>query len=290
MVATNANGAIDYLGKHQPNLPEQALPTFETYLLGRKITCITASCLLSKIHSACKTGKQITVANYNINSFNMSVQFPWMLEFLQAADIAHCDGLGVIYALRYMGYDVPLDYRVSYSVLMPKLLEHCSQNNLSIYFLGTKPQILDAAVANLRAQYPNTEINGHHGYFQFDDEQASLAVVEEINRVKPHILIVGMGMPIQEYWVKCYRDHLHVNAILVGGAVIDRIAGVVPECPEFLSNNGLEWLFRLAREPRRLMTRYAIGNPAFLMQVALAKFHKFSLQEEMAKPVASNNV
>jgi N-acetylglucosaminyldiphosphoundecaprenol N-acetyl-beta-D-mannosaminyltransferase len=278
MVAANVNGAIEVSGNHRNHLPESSLPTFDAYLLGRKITCITTTSLLNKIHSACRTGKKITVANYNVNSFNMSVQFPWFFDFLQTSDVAHCDGLGVVYALRFMGYELPLEYRVSYSVLMPKLLDHCNQNRLSVYLLGTKPQYLDAAVANLREQYPTAEINGHHGYFQFDNEEASMKIVEDINRVKPNILIVGMGMPIQEYWVQRYRDRLDVNAILVGGAVIDRMAGAVPECPEVLSNNGLEWLFRLVREPKRLMTRYALGNPAFLLQVALAKYQKLSIK------------
>jgi N-acetylglucosaminyldiphosphoundecaprenol N-acetyl-beta-D-mannosaminyltransferase len=285
VVATNINDAIAFSGHHS-NLPEKTLPTFDAYLLGRKITCITTSSLLSKINNACRAGKKITVANYNIHSFNMSVQFPWFFEFLQTAEVSHCDGLGVVYALRFMGYELPLDYRVSYSVLMPKLLEQCNENRLSVYLLGTKPQLLDSAVSNLREQYPNAAINGHHGYFQFDDEQASMEVVEDINRCKPNILIVGMGMPIQEYWVQRFRDRLDVNAILVGGAVIDRMAGAVPECPEVLSNNGLEWLFRLVREPKRLMTRYALGNPAFLLQVALAKYQKLAIKDNLNPAVS----
>jgi N-acetylglucosaminyldiphosphoundecaprenol N-acetyl-beta-D-mannosaminyltransferase len=258
----------------------KALPTYNAYLLGRKITCITTSSLLSSIHNACEKRQKITVANYNIHTFNMSVQFPWFLNFIQTAEIAHCDGLGVIYALRFMGYGVHQDYRVSYSILMPKLLEYCNKNYRSIYLLGTKSQHLDAAIVNLKKRYPNAEINGHHGYFAVENEKSSMEIVNDINRCKPNVLIVGMGMPIQEYWVQRYREHINVNAILVGGAVIDRLAGVVPECPEFLSKNGLEWLFRLAREPKRLMARYLIGNPAFLLQVIFAKSHKFCSRDQ----------
>jgi N-acetylglucosaminyldiphosphoundecaprenol N-acetyl-beta-D-mannosaminyltransferase len=280
MVATNIKSEIGFTRNQISKSDVRALPTYNAYLLGRKITCITTSGLLTSIHNACKKRQKITVANYNVHTFNMSVQFPWFLEFLQNADIAHCDGLGVIYALRFMGYEVPQEYRVSYSILMPELLDYCNKNRRSIYLLGTKSQYLDAAIANLRQQYPNAEINGHHGYFDIDNEESSMEVVHDINRCKPNILIVGMGMPIQEYWVKRYRDRVDVNAILVGGAVIDRMAGAVPECPDFLSNNGLEWLFRLAREPKRLMTRYLIGNPAFLLQVAFAKSHKFCSREQ----------
>ncbi len=280
MVATNTNIGIDFTESKISKSEAKKFPAYNAYLLGRKITCITTSGLLSSIHDACKKRQKITVANYNIHTFNMSVQFPWFLNFLQTAEIAHCDGLGVVYALRFMGYAVPQEYRVSYSILMPELLDYCDNSRRSIYLLGTKSEYLDAAISNLRKQYPNAEINGHHGYFEVDNEESSMKVVDDINRCKPNILIVGMGMPIQEYWVQRYRDRLDVNAILVGGAVIDRMAGVVPECPEFLSNNGLEWLFRLAREPRRLMTRYLIGNPAFLLQIVFAKSHKFCSREQ----------
>jgi N-acetylglucosaminyldiphosphoundecaprenol N-acetyl-beta-D-mannosaminyltransferase len=95
--------------------------------------------------------------------------------------------------------------------------------------------------------------------------------VEQINQVQPHVLLVGMGMPRQEKWIQQNRSQLKVNAILAGGAVIDRLAGVVPDCPSVFSNLGLEWLYRLLREPRRLATRYLLGNPAFVLQIALAK-------------------
>lgn len=254
------------LHKNSKNLP----PNY-AYLLGRKITCITSDSLLNYIHKACAERKKIIVANYNIHSFNMSIQYSWFYEFLKSADIAHCDGLGIIYALRFMGYQIPEDYRVSYSVLMPKLLERCNENRLSVYLLGTKNRNMQMALENISQMYPDIRISGHHGYFPLNDQSANQKIISEINEFKPNILIVGMGMPIQEYWVQQYQKQLEVNAILLGGAAIDRLAGVVPECPKILSKNGLEWLYRLVREPKRLMTRYALGNPAFLLQVALAK-------------------
>jgi N-acetylglucosaminyldiphosphoundecaprenol N-acetyl-beta-D-mannosaminyltransferase len=270
----------------QPTLQKNSknLPLNYAYLLGRKITCITSDSLLDSIHKACTDRKKIIVANYNIHSFNMSVQYAWFYEFLKSADIAHCDGLGIIYALRFMGYQIPEDYRVSYSVLMPKLLECCSENRLSVYLLGTKNRNMQMALENVRRMYPDIRISGHHGYFPLDDQSINQEIVSEINQFKPNILIVGMGMPIQEYWVQQYQEQLKVNAILLGGAAIDRLAGVVPECPEVLSKNGLEWLYRLVREPKRLMTRYALGNPAFLLQVVLAKSMNASVNGNVKSP------
>lgn len=255
------------------------LPVVSHYLLGRRVTCITNNSLIELIYNSCKKRKKIIIANYNIHSFNMSIQHSWYYKFIQDADITHCDGLGIIYALRFMGHKIPIDYRVSYSALMPELLKSCNDNCFSIYLLGTKEQNLNNAIENIQKDYTNIRIKGHHGYFPLNDRESNQKIVAEINEFNPNILIVGMGMPLQEYWVQQHQEQLKVNSILLGGAVIDRLAGEVPECPEFLSKNGLEWLYRLIREPKRLVTRYALGNSAFFLQLTLAKSMKTSFDE-----------
>lgn len=272
MTATNISINFDVKEYHDSRSKAQSLVTYNAKLLGREITCITTDNLLERVHESCIKKEKIVVSNYNVNSFNISIKFPWFLDFLQTSEIAHIDGFGIIYALRFMGYILPKEYRVSYSKLMPRLLDSCDQKGYSIYFLGAKPELLNVAIANLRQQYPNAVINGHHGYFDYENEESNQVVIDDINHHKPNILIVGMGMPLQEYWVHNNRDLVEANSILLGGAVIDRMAGAVPECPQFLSNSGLEWLFRLIREPKRLLTRYALGNTAFVLQIALAKF------------------
>jgi N-acetylglucosaminyldiphosphoundecaprenol N-acetyl-beta-D-mannosaminyltransferase len=259
----------------------QDLPVIFPYLLGRRITCMTSKSLIQSINEACRNNKKITVSNYNVHSFNMSVQHSWFYKFIQDSDIAHCDGLGIIYALRFLGYKVPIDYRVSYTVLMPKLLENCENKGLSVYLLGAKNQNLQTALENIQKEYPNIRISGHHGYFDFNDRITNQKIVSEINKYNANILIVGMGMPLQEYWVQQHKEQLKVNSILLGGAVIDRLAGVVPICPEILGKNGLEWLYRLFKEPKRLLARYLLGNPAFLLQVALAKSMQHSFDESI---------
>jgi N-acetylglucosaminyldiphosphoundecaprenol N-acetyl-beta-D-mannosaminyltransferase len=242
------------------------------YLLGRRITLMNTSALVNTIHSACLQNRRITVANYNIHAFNLSLHLPWFQHFLQQAEIAHCDGRGILTALRWLNMETAKDDRVSYSDLMPKLLDRANQEKWSVFLLGTKPNNLELALNNLRQQYPQATFNGHHGYFHVDSQTENAAIVDQINQVQPQLLIVGMGMPIQEQWISDHRDQLHTNVILPGGAVIDRFAGVVSDCPKWLSDNSLEWCYRFAQEPRRLATRYLLGNPAFLLQIALAKF------------------
>ncbi|MDM9383469.1 WecB/TagA/CpsF family glycosyltransferase [Chlorogloeopsis sp. ULAP01] len=251
---------------------------------------MTPATIIQMIHAACIERRQIIVANYNVHAFNLSMQLPWFYDFLQSAEVAHCDGFGILKGLQYMGLNLPIQYRVSYTILMPELLKHCNQEGFSIFLLGSKPQYLETALKRLRTQYPNIYFAGHHGYFDQEDIHQNEAVIEQINLMKPNILIVGMGMPIQENWIRQHRSCLNVNAILAGGAVIDRLAGVVSDCPSFIANLGLEWLYRLCHEPKRLAARYLLGNSAFLLHLGLAKSHKFSLHVEQRPLLTSSRL
>jgi N-acetylglucosaminyldiphosphoundecaprenol N-acetyl-beta-D-mannosaminyltransferase len=254
-------------------------PILHVSLLGRQVTFITISDLIDAIDIACVKKKKIVIANYNVHSFNLSMQIPWFYSFLQNSEIAHCDSVGILKATEWMGLKLPLQYRASYTLLMPKLLEHCNRKRLSIFLLGAKPEHSNTAIGRLQAQYPKIVVEGHHGYFDMQDPARNNEVLQQINQAKPNILIVGMGMPIQENWIYKNREKLeNTNVIMPGGAAIDRLAGVVPDCPAFLSNIGLEWLYRLCREPKRLATRYLVGNLAFILHIILAKSYSPALE------------
>lgn len=256
----------------------ERLPNLEVHLLGRRITCMTVPAIVEAVHAACLEKRKVTVLSYNVHSFNLSMQLPWFYELMQSADIARCDSMGILKAIRYMGLDLPKAYRASWTHLISRMLEQCNQQSYSVFLLGSKPEHLQKALERVSAQYPNIRLAGHHGYFSTENPDQNDAVVEQINRLKPQILIVGMGMPIQENWVRHNQNRLAVNAIMVGGAVIDRLAGVVPACPSVVSDMGLEWLYRLSREPKRLGARYLLGNVAFALQIAMGKISlaKFS--------------
>jgi N-acetylglucosaminyldiphosphoundecaprenol N-acetyl-beta-D-mannosaminyltransferase len=254
-------------------------PILDVSLLGRHVTFITVPDIVDAIDTACVNKKKIVIANYNVHSFNLSMQIPWFYSFLHNSEIAHCDSVGILKATEWMGLKLPLQYRASYTLLMPKLLEHCDRQRLSIFLLGATPEHSQAAIERLQAQYPNMVIKGHHGYFDMQDPERNNEVLKQINQAKPNILIVGMGMPIQENWIYINREKIEdTNVIMSGGAAIDRLAGVVPDCPAFLSNIGLEWLYRLCREPKRLATRYLVGNLAFILHLILAKSYSPSLE------------
>ncbi|NJM47544.1 MAG: WecB/TagA/CpsF family glycosyltransferase [Alkalinema sp. RU_4_3] len=214
------------------------------------------------------------------------MELPWFYDFMQSADITHCDGTGILKAIEYMGLKLPSDYRVSYTTLMPQLLDYCETKHRSMFLLGSKPEFADLALENLRKQYPNIKAYGHHGYFSMEDAQENNAIIDQINQVEPDILLLGMGVPRQESWAWKHRHQVNAKAILLGGAAIDRLAGGVVDCPKPISGLGLEWVYRLIQEPNRLANRYLVGNPAFALHVVLGKSNHLSLQ---IKDHESNN-
>jgi N-acetylglucosaminyldiphosphoundecaprenol N-acetyl-beta-D-mannosaminyltransferase len=116
----------------------------------------------------------------------------------------------------------------------------------------------------LESRFPELRMETRHGHFDPDPKGAqSRQVVETINRYRPGILMVGMGMPLQEHWIIDHLEQLDADVILNVGAYIDYIAGVIPTPPRWMGRVGLEWLYRLASEPRRLWRRYLL-EPWFL--------------------------
>ena len=247
------------------------LSSINVHLLGRRITCMTIPAMVDAIHSACMSDSRLTIGSYNVHSFNMSMIHPWFYNFFQTVEITMCDGVGILKAIEYMGLKLPFDYRVSYTALMPEVLNHCDLHGFSVYLLGAAQDHVDAACNNLSRHYSSLKVDGHHGFFSMQDSEQNEAVIERINAAHPDVLIVGMGNPRQEEWIRLYGDRLNANVIMLGGAVIKRFAGVTSDCPKCISDLGLEWLARLCLEPRRLGTRYLIGNSAFMLQVILAK-------------------
>lgn len=245
-------------------------PVISATLLGRQITFITMPTLIYEVQKACEQKRKLTIASCNIHSFNLSMQLPWFYEFMQKADIVRCDGMGILKVVKRLGLNLSSEYRASGTRLVPALLEHSSKTKLSFFLLGSKPDSLEKALKRIHTLYPELQVTGHHGYFQKDNVDECNAIVQKINQAKPDILIVGMGMPVQEDWVYRYRDKLDVPVVLPCGAVIDRLAGMVSDCPRWISELGCEWLYRLLKEPKRLASRYFFGNLAFVLHLGLA--------------------
>jgi N-acetylglucosaminyldiphosphoundecaprenol N-acetyl-beta-D-mannosaminyltransferase len=167
------------------------------------------------------------------------------------------DGAPVLWSSRILSRPVP--ERVAGSDLVPALFAASEQQPLRVYLLGAAPGVADRAAANIRSRWPAIEVVGLYspplGFERNDAENES--ILGRIAVANPDILIVGLGAPKQELWVHKHRDRLAAKVALCVGATIDFLAGERSRAPIWMREAGLEWLYRVATEPRRLASRYA---------------------------------
>jgi N-acetylglucosaminyldiphosphoundecaprenol N-acetyl-beta-D-mannosaminyltransferase len=205
------------------------------------------------------------VAYVNAHVLNQSFSNPELRRALQASDLVYCDGYGVRLAARVIGLPVP--HRMTGADWIWGAAALCQKSGRSLYLLGSDPGASAEAAQALRRWYPRLRVTGtHHGYFELGSAHSE-RVLEHIAENRPDIVLVGMGTPQQELWVDRYFERIDAGVIWTVGALFDYVAGRTPRAPHWLADHGLEWIFRLAVEPRRMWRRYLLGNPAFLWRV-----------------------
>lgn len=167
-------------------------------------------------------------------------------EALNGADLVLPDGIGVVYAARLLGRS--LKGRCPGIDFAGKLMERMARKGQRLYLLGAKPGVAEAAAARLEVRYPGLTICGiHDGYFQEDGP-----VVEDIRKAGADVVFVCLGFPKQEYWMVKNGPATGARLLAGLGGSLDVFAGVVERAPESWQRLGLEWLYRLTREPKRI--------------------------------------
>jgi len=140
-----------------------------------------------------------------------------------------------------------------------------------LFVIGGKPGVAETAMKNVREKYPNIKIMGaQHGYFQGthlgkNGHEEELKVIEEINITKPDILFVGFGAKKQEQWIEYNKDKINAKIIIGNGGTLDGLAGYVKRAPEIYIKLGLEWFYRLIKEPSRINRQILL--PIFMLKV-----------------------
>jgi N-acetylglucosaminyldiphosphoundecaprenol N-acetyl-beta-D-mannosaminyltransferase len=221
--------------------------------------------LLRAILAFAENSARHRVSYVNAHVLNQSFSSPALRRAIQASDLVYCDGYGVRLAAKLVGTPVP--FRMTGADWIWGVASLCQASDRSLYLLGSDPGSSSAAAAALKRWYPGLRVLGtHHGYFEPNSAHSD-RVLEDIADKRPDILLVGMGTPQQELWVDRYFERIEAGVVWTVGALFDYLAGRTPRAPHWLSDNGLEWIFRLAVEPRRMWRRYLLGNPAFLYHV-----------------------
>lgn len=169
-----------------------------------------------------------------------------MQGIVHSADMVTPDSTGILWAAKRLG--IPIRERVSGVDLTWRLCEFCAKEGHSVFLLGAEAGVAERAAANLANRIPSLQIAGtHHGFFEHDDE-----VVEAVNASGARLLFVAMGIPRQEKWISRNLHRLNIRLAIGVGGTFDVLAGKVQRAPEWMRVRGLEWFYRLARNPRKI--------------------------------------
>jgi N-acetylglucosaminyldiphosphoundecaprenol N-acetyl-beta-D-mannosaminyltransferase len=181
---------------------------------------------------------------------------------IQSADMIIPDGIGIVIASGLYGERLP--ERVAGFDLMSEMIAWGASNGRSFYLLGGKPGIVDRAKRNLEKVYPCIRIVGiHNGYFKGKEDE----ILAHINLCQPNILLVGMGAPLQEKWIFRNRLKINVNLAMGIGGSLDILAGKSKRAPKIFIKLGIEWFYRLMKEPTRIVRM--IQLPIFLIMAVI---------------------
>lgn len=192
---------------------------------------------------------------------------------INSGDLIIADGIGLIYGSRMK--KKPLKERVTGFDISMELIDIANKEGYSLYLLGAKPGVAKRAAENLKKDYPNLNVVGHHdGYFKgthigMKNHEEEIQVIEEINSLKPDIIFLGLGFPKQELWINEHANKLNSKLIIGNGGVIDIISGDMKRAPDIFIKLNLEWFYRLIINPSRIARQMAI--PKFLISVMLDK-------------------
>ena len=210
-------------------------------------------------------GRQRTIHYANVHVLNVAHDNAALRAELQRADTVYCDGSGVRLAGWLLGTQLPP--RMTGADWIEPFCRRAAQTGTRIFLLAGADGVAKRAADTLVSQHPGLTIVGVHDGFVSDPARTQV-VLDEIARVNPQLVFVGMGTPIQELWIAKHRDQLGPRVIWSVGALLDFVTGEQRRGPRWMLDNHLEWAARLLTDPARLWQRYLLGNPLFLLRVA----------------------
>ncbi|UTF51316.1 WecB/TagA/CpsF family glycosyltransferase [Desulfomicrobium sp. ZS1] len=204
-----------------------------------------------------------TVCLANVHVVMEAFDDPAYQAAVNIADLVAPDGMPLVWILKLLGHDVK--DRVYGPTLTLRVLEAAAMQEVPVGFYGASAEVLAAMITTFRRRFPGLDIvYACSPPFRNQTRDEDEAVVRDINASGARILFVGLGCPKQERWMHQHKGR--VQAVMLGvGAAFDFHAGAIPQAPSWMQERGLEWLFRLCVEPRRLWKRHLLHNPRFVI-------------------------
>jgi N-acetylglucosaminyldiphosphoundecaprenol N-acetyl-beta-D-mannosaminyltransferase len=235
-------------------------------ILGTRISAVTFEGALRELLEAPALGRLIRVHFCTTHGLVEAASDRPFQQVLNGGDIVAPDGMPLVWLGRRAGIAVE---RVCGPDLMPALMDRGRAGGARHYLYGGATGVPERIAARMRAKYPGVEIVGLESPpFRPLTPEDDHAAVDRINSARPDYVWVGLGTPKQDKWLAEHRAHLNASVLLAVGAAFDYLGGSRRRAPRALQRTGLEWLWRLASEPRRLLRRYTVMNLTFLLLLA----------------------
>lgn len=242
-------------------------------ILGVKVDMVNIAEAADKIMGFFNEDRLHTVFTPNSEIIMAAYRDPEFCAMLNESDLLTADGIGVVYASKIL--KKPISERAAGYDIARKVLEKLNYTDHKLFLFGGKPGVAEEAANNLRKDYPELHIVGmRNGYFQPEDEAE---IVREINESGADIVFVCLGAPKQERWIYTHKDELRVKVAMGIGGSLDVFAGRVERAPDFWCKIGMEWFYRLMKEPWRIGRMMDL--PKFAATV-LTKGKKYSQDKE----------
>ena len=194
-----------------------------------------------------------------------------LFKSVNESDLINIDGMGIIYGARFLNFSVSKNHKVSGVDLFFQLIKLSEKKGYKVFLLGGTEDVIKLTNNNLLSKYPNLKIAGyHHGYFWDHEEQ----IVEKIKSSGAQLLFVAITSPKKENFINKWKKELNLNYVMGVGGTFDIVSGKINRAPIWMQKNGLEWVFRIIQEPKRMWKRYLVTNILYLYLLLKEKLKK----------------
>jgi exopolysaccharide biosynthesis WecB/TagA/CpsF family protein len=247
---------------------QSPFPETRLDLLGVSIHRLTREQLLACFASALDSPGPAHFGYLNVAVSNQAADDPMIRTLLNQASLVYVDGAGVVLGCRLLGARCPS--RNTGADFLPEVLRLCAAKGKTVGLLGGHPGSAGKIREIYSSQIPGLQITFVcDGFEGFEQEEFWASQLEAH---PPDLLLVGLGVPKQEQWIRRYADRFPVRLYWSVGALFEYDGGALRRCPDWMGRAGLEWLYRLGMEPKRLWKRYLIGNPRFLLRCLCSRW------------------
>jgi len=236
-------------------------------LFGVLIDRIDRDAVSARIGRFLEVGVPHQIVTVNLDFLYLSEQDPEFRATINEADLAVPDGMPLVWLSRIIG--TPLVSRITGVELVHQCCLLAARKGVGVFFLGGTPEVAAAAADRGRGLHPGLVVHHYAPPFGPISPDEDERIVEKILHARPGFLFVALGAPRQDLWIRTHRERLGVPVSMGVGCVLDLLAGVTSRAPIWMQSAGLEWIYRLIREPRRLWRRYLVNDLPLFGRLAL---------------------